>query len=478
MSNGTRVWCGLLLGLSISACAQPEAQTPPLRTSNLTLFTGARLIVGDGTTIDNAAFIVKDNLFAQVGRADAVRAPAGAATVNLTGRTVMPALVNAHSHLGWEGYTSWGSQNMTRENLIDHLNRHAYYGVGTTAGTGSEKEDIALRVQLEQRLGQIGGARYVVVPGIGTPGGGPNPNFTADKGWWGSAGGMHEVTSPEEARKVVQAEAAKGVENLKMWVDVRDERRGARVKLSPEIYRAVLDEAQIRDIRVFTHATNLEDQKMLLRAGARRLLHFGAIDDEWLALMKQRNVFLLAVNGTSSGAGIDPEYYKDPFFREHVSAAVIRRLSDPANLPPIGQQTANPSPVNPAAAQEAQQQTARNFKRLVDAGIQITLSADAGFGPTGRLVGTFFGYYEHVQMENFVRLGMTPAQAILASTKRPAEALGLADIVGTIAPGKSADFIVLDANPLDDIMNSRRISKVYLRGEEIDRAALRAVWNK
>ncbi len=384
----------------------------------------------------------------------------------------MPALVNAHSHLGWEGYTSWGSQNMTRANLIDHLNRHAYYGVGTTAGTGSEKEDIALQVALEQRLGEIGGARYVVVPGIGTPGGGPNPNFTADKGWWGSAGGMHEVTSPDEARTVVRAEAAKGVQNLKMWVDARDERRGARVKLSPEIYRAVLDEAQIRDIRVFTHAPNLEDQKMLMRAGARRFMHFGVIDDEWIAMLKQRNVFLLAVNGTSSGAGIDPEYYKDPFFREHVSGAVLARLSDPANLPPIGQ-TPNPSPATSAAAQEAQRQVARNFKRLVDEGIQITLSADAGFGPTGRLVGTFFGYYEHVQMENFVRLGMTPAQAILASTKRPAEALGLADVVGTIAPGKSADFIVLDANPLDDIMNSRRISRVILRGNELDRADYR-----
>jgi imidazolonepropionase-like amidohydrolase len=194
-------------------------------------------------------------------------------------------------------------------------------------------------------------------------------------------------------------------------------------------------------------------------------------------MLKQRNVFLLAVNGTSSGAGIDPEYYKDPFFREHVSGAVLARLSDPANLPPIGQ-TPNPSPATSAAAQEAQRQVARNFKRLVDEGIQITLSADAGFGPTGRLVGTFFGYYEHVQMENFVRLGMTPAQAILASTKRPAEALGLADIVGTLAPGKSADFIVLDANPLDDIMNSRRISRVILRGNELDRAALRAAWSR
>ena len=126
----------------------------------------------------------------------------------------------------------------------------------------------------------------------------------------------------------------------------------------------------------------------------------------------------------------------------------------------------------------ARLRTARDFKRLVDAGIQVTLSADAGFGPTGTLVGTFFGYAEHVQMENFVRLGMTPAQAIVASTSRPAAALGLSDVVGTMAPGKSADFLVLDANPLDDIMNSRKISRVYVRGEQVDRGALRAAWTR
>jgi imidazolonepropionase-like amidohydrolase len=186
-----RVWSGLVLLLA-TACARPAAQAPQGQSAGSTLFTGARLVVGDGTTIDNGAFIVERGLIAQVGRAGDLRAPAGSRSVDLTGRTVMPALVNAHSHLGWEGYTSWGSQNMTRENLIDHLHRHAYYGVGTAAGTGSEKEEIALQVQLEQRLGRIGGARYVVVPGIGTPGGGPNPNFTATGRSGGSGQGRPE----------------------------------------------------------------------------------------------------------------------------------------------------------------------------------------------------------------------------------------------------------------------------------------------
>lgn len=470
MSHVMKMLCSALL-LFATACAGSGA--PPIQGSanNGTLFTGARLIVGDGTVIEDAAFVVRHDLIMQVGTAGEIRAPAGAVTVDLKGKTVMPAIVNAHSHLGWEKYTSWGSENFTRENLIDHLNRHAYYGIGTVISTGSDKEEIALQVQLEQRLGQIGGARYVASPGIGTPGGGPNPNFTADKGFWG----QHGVSTPEDARKVVQAEAAKGIQVLKIWVDARDERRGAKVKLQPEIYRAIVDEAQVHDIRVLAHAPALDDQKLLLRAGVRRLIHGPSdVDDEWIALMRQRNAFLIPTVG---GLYRDAEYFTDPFFREHVSAAVLTRLSDPALRGPIGQQGQGGVAVSAAAAEERRRKRARDFARMNDAGIQMILGADAGFGPTGTVVGTFFGYAEHAELAAFVQLGMTPAQAIVAATKRPAQAFGITH-VGTIEPGTSADFLVLDANPLDDIANTRRISKVYLRGDEIDRAALRAAWTK
>ena len=444
------------------SAAEPGTTEPGTTEPGLRMFTGARLIVGDGAVIENATFVVQGDIITNVGRAGEIEVPAGATVVDLTGRTVMPALVNTHAHLGWEKYDSWGSENFTRDNLIDHLNRHAYYGVGTIISTGSDKEEIALQVRREQRIGEVGGARYLVSPGIGTPGGGPNPRFTDDEGFWG----IHHVTTPSEARDVVRSEAAKGIRIVKIWVDARDRRRGAQVKLRPEIYAAVLDEAQVRDVLVIAHALTLEDQKQLLRAGNRRFIHMPYdrdVDEEHLALVRERNAFIVPTLGMVTKR--EPYYipaFQDPFFQEQVSSEVIELLTDAYVDGPPG-----PSVRTPAAV-ERSRVIADNFEALKD---HIILGTDAG------AVGDFFGYADHVELSLFVRMGMTPAEAIVAATGRSAQAFGLID-VGTLEAGMSADFIVLDANPLDDIENTRQISQVYLRGDRVDRSALRERWTR
>ena len=450
----------LALLASLACDANGRRPAPTASTPAVQLFTGGRLIVGDGRVIEEAAFLVRDDLIVRVGSAGEVTAPPEARVVELNGRTVMPALVNTHAHLGWEQYASWGAENFTRENLVDHLHRHAYYGVGTVISTGSDIEEIALEVRRAQRLGEVEGARYLVSPGLGTPGGGPNPRFTNDAGWWG----LHAVTTPAEARDVVRAEAARGIRILKIWVDARDERRGAQVKLQPDIYAAILDEAQVQDIRVIAHATTLEDHKRLLEAGARRFIHMPydvAVDDEYLRLVAARNAFIVPTLGmVTRREPFRRPVYEDPFFQEQVPEEVVAILRDAAagDSGAAGPRT---------AAAEARAGVIRdNFMRLRG---QVILGTDAG------AVGDFFGYADHLELELFVRLGMTPAEAIVAATSRAARAFGLTE-TGSIEAGRSADFLVLDANPLDDIMHTRQIAAVYLRGVEVDREALRTRW--
>ncbi len=448
----------LLTGIVRGADGQPP--DPAASSPAVQLFTGGRVIVGDGRVIEDAAFLVRGDLIVRVGNAGEVPAPPEASVVDLTGRTVMPALVNTHAHLGWERYTSWGSENFTRDNLIDHLHRHAYYGVGTIISTGSDLEEIALDVRQAQRVGEVEGARYLVSPGLGIPGGGPNPRFTNDAGWWG----LHGVTSPAEAREVVRAEAARGIRILKIWVDTRDERRGARVKLHPDIYAAILDEAQVRDIRVIAHATTLEDHKRLIAAGARRFIHMpydAAVDNEYLDLVAARNVFIVPTIGmVTRREPYRRPVYEDPFFQEQVPEEVVAMLRESA--------AGDPDAAGPrTAAAEARARLIRNnFLRLRE---HVILGTDAG------AVGDFFGYADHLELELFVRLGMTSAEAIVAATTRAARAFGLTG-TGSIEAGRSADFMVLDADPLDDITHTRRIAAVYLRGVEVDRGALRARW--
>ena len=268
-----------LVVAALGVCAQTPAAEPDV--AQVECFANARLIDGRGEVLDNATLRIRGDVILDVG----VSNPGCDITHDLTGKTVIPALVNTHAHLGWEAYGDWGSQFFTDENLIDHLYRHAYYGVGTIISTGSDKEDVALRVSLEQLKGNIGGARYHLSPGLGSPGGGPNPRFTDDPDYWG----VNPVADPEQGVRTVRDLAARGYRIAKIWIDDRDERRGAQIKVAPEIYRAVLNEAANQDMRIIAHATTLADHKTLVAAGNRRSSHAlrgrGRTKLEWPRLM-------------------------------------------------------------------------------------------------------------------------------------------------------------------------------------------------
>jgi imidazolonepropionase-like amidohydrolase len=155
-----------------------------------------------------------------------------------------------------------------------------------------------------------------------------------------------------------------------------------------------------------------------------------------------------------------PSWVDEPILRETFSPEEIRLLGESFG-----------KAENPAARAQGATNL-RNIAKLKAAGARFVLGTDTG-GVTG---GQYFGLGSHIELELLVsRGGLTPMEAILAGTRNAAEVLGL-DQLGGIAPGKSADFIVLDANPLDNIANTRRIDRVFLRGAEVPRTALKAKW--
>ena len=441
--------------LFVTAAPSALFQTEPVA-GTVTVFQGARLILGDGNPpLENAAFVVEGDRFARIGRAGEVQAPEDAVRVDLSGKTVMPALIDAHSHIGYMKDLTSGPQNYTREHILDHMYRFAYHGVAASQAMGSDFGVMPFQLRDEILAGRYpDAARFLTAGrGLAPPGEILSTNMRH---------AAYAITTEEGARANVRELAYWNVSLIKTWVDDRD---GTVEKLAPNLYQAILDEAHKNGMRVLVHATGLEDAKALLRAGVDVFGHMiGDVDDELIALFQERphTGVLLAQVGRRAiySPYLDPP---DPFLLESVTRAQIERLRD---------RVASARPEERERAQRQWEQTARNIMRLHDAGVRIGIGSDGG----GQGGDRFIGFTAHTELQNMVAAGMTPAEAIVAGTRNGAEILGLENDLGTIAVGKSADFIVLDANPLDEITNSRRIDRVYLRGHQVDRARLRATW--
>ena len=395
------VTCVALVGGALPASAQ-----------SVTVFEGARLIVGDGRVIENATLVVEGARIAQVGPTADVRVPAGATRVDLAGKTVMPMLIDTHVHL-----------SPTRDALIRDLRLRAYYGVSAALSLGTDNYDV-----LDIRRQTIPGAARFLSAGRGITM--PEPGRTSVPYW---------ITTAAEGRKAVEELAAHQVDIVKIWVDTRD---GKYQKLTPALYGAIIDEAHKRGLRVTAHIFALEDAKGLIRAGIDAFAHGVRdrdIDDELVAMFQQHPNLILTPNLPDRGVKVDLRW-----LRAGLLAAEVDKLEETNTDQP--------------QAQALHGIQARNLAKLHAAGVRITLGTD-GNRPWGA----------HDEMQDMVLAGMTPMQVIVAATRNSAEFLRIAD-AGTLEAGKSADFIALDANPLDDITNTRRISAVVLRGTAIDRA--------
>ena len=442
-----------LVGFTVMAAAwavRLDAQRPAAR---VTLFEGARLITGDSSPpIEVSAFVVENERFTRVGRRGELQVPANAARVDLSGKTVIPALVDGHSHIGYMKNLSSGAQNYTRDNILDHMRRFAYFGVAASQAMGSDFGEMPFQLRDEILAGKHPDAARFLTAGRGLS---PLDEISADN----MRQAAYPVTTVAGARASVQELAPRKVKVIKTWVD---DRGGAVKKLSPELYKAIIDEAHRNNLRVAVHATGLADAKDLLRAGIDVFAHMiSDVDDELVQLFKQHpNTAVLSALGGPHRAVYAPWLTPvHPLIGETILPEQIERLQKRFPLRDAAQL---------AQANAAWERLAKGIVRLHAAGVKIGVGTDGG----GQQGDQFIGWTMHAELENLVMAGIPPAQVIVAATRMSAEILGQ-DNLGTVAPGKSADFVVLEANPLDDITNTRRIGRVFLRGVEIDRAKLR-----
>jgi len=427
MSLPIAIAAGALL-LSLRAfnlsAAGPRPDNAPIPNS-VQAWVGARIIDGTGKpAIENATLVIRNGHIEAVGKR--VKIPAGAERIDAAGKTIIPGLINAHGHLNTE----------------TQLGVYLRDGITTVLSLGGDKE-FALRESCAKAAPGTVPRLYVA---------GPIQDSSAIPG-------AVVVTTPEQARKSVDDLIRNKPDIIKVRID---DFRGARQKMPPEVYGAVIDEAHKNGFRTAAHIVFLNDAKGVLRAGVDYIAHSvrdQEVDEEFIALMKKRHVSYsptltreLAVFTYSE----TPSFFSDPFFLKEADPAEIAQMQDP--------KLQGAMKTDPAAQwyKEHLPVAMRNLKILSDAGINIAMGTDSGGGP-----GRFQGYFEHLELEYETKAGLTPMQALVSATGGAAKAINITREVGTLEKGKLADFLVLTANPLDDIKNTRAIESVWVGGVRV-----------
>ena len=382
-----------------------------------------------------------------------IEAP-GTVDVDMTGKYLMPAIIDCHSHVGNLRGTTTSGDNYTDENVRQQLKRFQDFGIDAILSMGTE-QPLGVAIRDSSRKGQIPGATmYSAIYGFGVKGAMPP-----------EAMGMTHIyrpSTPEEATAMVRELAALHPDVVKMWVDDFYGQFRKDQVMKPEIYQAIITEAHAHGIRVAAHLYHLEDAHRLVDAGIDIMAHSirdAEIDDALIKEMLDKHVSYiptLSLDEFAFAYEDDPQWLTDPRFKASLEPGVYEMITSAAYKDKIGK-----SPVTP------QEKTAlpialKNLLKLYRAGIPIALGTDAGASPIRAQ-----GFSEHMELQLMVRAGLTSMEAIIVATRNGARLLHIDKDQGTLEAGKKADFIVLDKDPLSDISNTLSISAVWKNGAKV-----------
>jgi imidazolonepropionase-like amidohydrolase len=412
---------------------------------------GARLIDGTGRApLPDAVVVIDGDRIAAVGPAAKVKAPQGARVIDARGRTIVPGLINAHGHAGLVVAGQNRADGYTKENVQAQLARYEQYGVTSVLTLGLNR-DLVYDLRDAQRASNLPGASlFTAGRGIGVPDAAPPVPVAPDQ--------VYRPKTVEEAVADVRETASHHPDFLKLWVD---DIYGKFPKMDPAVFKAAIDEAHKNKIRVASHVFYLADAKALIADGVDALAHSirdQPVDQALIGQMKKRGTYYVAtldVDESTFDFLDDPSLLDDPFLAGALAPEVIARFrtddwrekvkADP-NLPKIRAALANGM---------------RNVKALQQAGVHIAFGTDSGANPV-----RIPGWAEHRELELLVKAGLSPMEALVAATRGSAAMLGLKDR-GTLEKGKRADLLVLAADPLQDIRNTRKLVSIFHGGREV-----------
>jgi imidazolonepropionase-like amidohydrolase len=423
--------------------------------SDTSFFYGGRLIPGDGSpAIEEATFIVSNGKFTAIGKKGEVQPPKGSARIELTGRTVVPVFINLQAQPGLNNGAQYGPKNYNRDSVTADLARYEYYGVMAVLTAGTDSGDLAASVRDEIKQDKIKGARlYTAGPGIAAKGGGPSALSETTIG----------VSGANDARKTVADLADKKVDAIKLWMD---DGNGKGAKLKPDAYSAAIEEAHKHNLKVVAEVFDLADAKDLVKAGVDGFvssIRDKDVDDALISAMKEKNVFIapaLTANEAKFVYADTPKWLGEQTMREVYPAQLSGYLMDQVVVNRFKRNS------ELAAYRQAYATAVKNLKKLSDGGVKIALGTNSG------AADTYPGYFELREMIAMAdEAGMQPVDVIKAATVNSAEALGMKDH-GTLAVGKTADFVAMPNNPLEKMSNIKDIGVLYVGGNEQERTAL------
>lgn len=401
-----------------------------------TAFVGARIIDGRGGIVDGGTIVVRDGKIVAVGPTAAISVPADAQRIDAAGATIMPGIVNAHGHLTGAVGMRNDPNGYTRDNLLRQLNTYARYGITTVYSLGDDQQ-AAFDIRQEQADGKIQGARLFVA----------GPVITGD--------------DAASARAMTNKVAALKPDILKIRID---DNLGSSRKMPEDAWRATIARAEELELPVATHIFYLADAKAALAAGADVIAHSVRdipVDDAFVRELKANDACYtptLMREVSTFVYGSTPPWARDPFFLKGAGEEAAAEISDPQRQQQVQSSNAYKQGLR---YKEGLEVARRNLKTLADAGVLVAMGTDSG--PAGR----WQGFFEHLELEMMVEAGMTPMQVLVAATGAAARCHGKAGVFGTIEAGAAADLLVLDANPLDSIRNTRQIRSVWIAGRQL-----------